>query len=204
MAGSSLARNLTANLGGYSISVAITRVLTPLLVGHLGNDCYGAWSLIVQIVSYYGYFDIGIRGALSHYLARYAATAAADQQQRAFSAAFWALSAVRAAIVVVGAAIVVVGAALSAALPFLFDFETASPREAQVALLILSVATGLTLPAATFISVLVAYKRFDLLNFVEVERALRQPCSSIGQSAATAGYSSSPWCKRGQRLRHAL
>lgn len=102
----SILRNVGSNSLGYVVNVAVGIVLSPLINHYLGLAVAGVWSLVVSFVGYYGVLDVGIRSAVSHYVATYHARRDQEQVNRTLSTAMAMLAAVAlvAAIVTVAAA----------------------------------------------------------------------------------------------------
>jgi hypothetical protein len=63
-------RNVFANWTGYVVGLIVSFFLTPLLVHHLGPASYGVWTLLVSLTAYLGLLDLGIRSAVTRYVAR--------------------------------------------------------------------------------------------------------------------------------------
>jgi O-antigen/teichoic acid export membrane protein len=64
-------RNVGASTFGFFVNVVVGLWLTRYVVARLGEAGYGVWSLVVCFVGYYGLFDVGVRSAVSHYVATY-------------------------------------------------------------------------------------------------------------------------------------
>ena len=110
----SLGRNVVFNVGGYVISVIASFLITPITVHTLGDARYGAWSLVAELIGYYGLLDLGIRGAVTYYVARYSARNQDEDIKETVSSAFWLLSAC-------GALAFLIGAGFTFAFPYLFQ-----------------------------------------------------------------------------------
>jgi len=63
-------RNVLANWTGYAVGVLVNFFLSPLIVHHLGASAYGVWTLLVTLTAYLGLLDLGIRSAVTRYVAR--------------------------------------------------------------------------------------------------------------------------------------
>jgi O-antigen/teichoic acid export membrane protein len=87
-------RNVGSNSLGYVVYVAVGLFLSPLVNRSLGLAVAGVWSLVVSFVGYYGVLDVGIRSAVSHYVATYHARRDQEQVNRTLSTAMAMLSAV--------------------------------------------------------------------------------------------------------------
>jgi O-antigen/teichoic acid export membrane protein len=90
----SILRNVGSNSLGYVVNVAVGLVLSPLINRSLGYAVAGVWSLVVSFVGYYGVLDVGIRSAVSHYVATYHARRDQVQVNRTLSTAMAMLAAV--------------------------------------------------------------------------------------------------------------
>lgn len=55
----------------FVIRMAVTFFMTPVLVKNLGNHDYGIWELVVVAIGYMGLLDLGIRPAISRFIAFY-------------------------------------------------------------------------------------------------------------------------------------
>jgi O-antigen/teichoic acid export membrane protein len=157
----SLVRNVTFNVGGYLVSVIVTFLVAPITIHTLGDTRYGAWSLVGEIVGYYGLLDLGIRGAVTYYIARHSAHNAHQQISETIASAFWILSAS-------GFVVFSGGAALALAFPHLFNTAGLDLTEVRGALLIMSTVIGASLPMSTFSAVLGGRQRFDQDTIAEV------------------------------------
>ena len=160
-AGASLFRNVLANMGGYFAAVLITFVITPFLIRSLGPANYGAWSLVAELIGYYGLLDMGLRGAVTYYVARHRARHETEALSHIISSAFWALAAM-------GLIVMCIGAAIAPTFPRWMNTAGLNVHDAQVALFLMSVVIGLSLPLESYSSALVGSMRLDLVNGIEV------------------------------------
>lgn len=157
----SLSRNVVFNVSGYVISVVASFLITPITVHTLGDARYGAWSLVAELIGYYGLLDLGIRGAVTYYVARYSARNQGEDIKETVSSAFWLLSAC-------GALALLTGAGFTFAFPYLFRTEGMNLTEVRHALLIMSVLIGVSLPMNVFAGSLIGKQRFDIVTVIEV------------------------------------
>src|SRR5438270_2624790 len=51
--------------------MAINFFLSPYVVAHLGNTAYGVWTVILSLTGYLGLLDLGVRGAVTRYVAKF-------------------------------------------------------------------------------------------------------------------------------------
>ncbi len=67
----SLILNTGSNAGMYFVRTVITFVMTPIFVKNLGAHDYGIWEIVTVAVGYMGLFDLGIKPAVSRFVAYY-------------------------------------------------------------------------------------------------------------------------------------
>jgi O-antigen/teichoic acid export membrane protein len=78
-------RSVLSNWGAYAFAVIITLFLSPFVVHHLGNATYGIWVLISSLTGYLGLLDLGVRGAVTRYVAKFHAQAKNDDASKVVS-----------------------------------------------------------------------------------------------------------------------
>lgn len=159
--GAPLSVNIFSNLGGYAVSAAIAFLLSPVIIHGLGDARYGVWSLVADLIGYYGMLDAGIGGAVSHYVARYLGKADNHGVRETLSTALGALT-------VMGLVVIMIGCGLIYAFPMVFDTRGVNLTEIRIALTIMTLAIGLSFPMAIFNSSLVGHRRMDIVNINEV------------------------------------
>lgn len=157
----SLTRNAISNLLGLFAYLAIAFFLSPFIVRSLGDARYGAWSLVAEIVGYYSLFDLGLRNAVTFFVAKYAAREEHERLGSSMSSAFWVLAAA-------GGALAVAGVSLAMVFPHVFQTSQVDMGEVVPAMAIMSVTIGLSLPMDVFAAALTGYRRMDLVNVAEV------------------------------------
>ena len=64
-------RNIASNWVGYGINMAVSFLLSPLLVHRLGDVAYGIWAIAVQLGAYMGVLDFGVRVAVTRFLTQF-------------------------------------------------------------------------------------------------------------------------------------
>jgi len=79
------ARSAFSNWLTYLGSGAVSFFLSPFLVRHLGNSAYGVWILLVSLTGYLGFLDLGIRGAVTRYIAKFHSEGDHDRLSRIVS-----------------------------------------------------------------------------------------------------------------------
>ena len=79
--------NVLSNWGAFAVNAVIAFFLSPYIVRSLGAEVYGAWVLVGSLVGYLGLLDIGVRGAVTKFVAAHHAARAHDEASRIASAA---------------------------------------------------------------------------------------------------------------------
>ena len=153
------ARSVLTNWLTYLISGVVSFFLSPFIVRHLGNSAYGIWVLLVSLTGYLGFLDLGIRGAVTRYIARFHAEGQHEQASRTVSSA--------SGLFLVGGLLAIVGSGAFAllAVPH-FEIPAAYLRAAQIVVLIAGANVAISLISGIFGGILVGLQRFDLHNSI--------------------------------------
>ena len=159
--GATLSVNIFANFGGYLVSAATAFLISPVLIHGLGDARYGVWSLVADLIGYYGLLDVGIGGAVSHYVARYLGKNDRSGVRETLSTALITLTGM-------GLVVMAIGCALIVAFPHIFDTRGVNLNEIRSALLIMSLTIGVSFPMAVFNASLIGHRRMDIVNANEV------------------------------------
>lgn len=152
-------RSAFFNLLGFGVSVLYMLFLVPLVVGYIGIEQYGLWSLILALTGYVGLVDLGIGTSFVPYIARYASLEAYESVNKVIQHGL--LFYVCLSLFVVG-----MGYVLS---PWLFSLVRI-PAEylpsARLFFLIALIGFGCSTVAGVFGSVLSAFQRMDIYNIL--------------------------------------
>lgn len=158
----SLFKNIVFNVGGYAASILVTFLIAPFTIHTLGDARYGAWSLVGELVGYYGLLDLGIRGAVTYYVARHTSKDEHAYTKETIGTAFWILA-------ISGAVVFLAGIVFILVFPHVFKTAgLTNLTEVRLAFLIMSVLIAVSLPMSTFAAVLGGRQRFDLDTIAEV------------------------------------
>lgn len=167
----SLFRNVSLGLLGFIVNGIIAFFLSPYIIRSLGDDRYGMWSLVGDLVGYSSLLDLGITGAVGHFVSRYSAQCDEDQLSRLLTTSFWMLS---------GICLITVlsGMTLTAFVPIILNFRSLSVGEVQTSLAIMTAVIGLNFPMALYVSTLIGNRRLDISNGIDI-------CARLLSSALT-------------------
>jgi O-antigen/teichoic acid export membrane protein len=154
-------RNVLTNWGAFLLNAAVAFFLSPIVVNSLGSDAYGAWVLVGSLVGYLGLLEVGVRGAVTKYVATHHASGAHEDASRVTSAAFAFFT---------GAGVFAIGVCLVVAYGFLPYFEVPEVLRpvAAIVLLLSGFSIALTVVCNVFGGVIVGVQRFDRLNAVSM------------------------------------
>src|SRR5690348_263281 len=90
--GTGVIRNVMSNWGAYLLAIAINFFVSPYVVLRLGNTGYGVWTLILSLTGYLGLLDLGVRGAVTRYVAKFHAMAEDSRASNVASSAMMIFS----------------------------------------------------------------------------------------------------------------
>lgn len=153
-------RNVISNWGGFAFSTIVNFFLAPFVVRHLGNSLYGISVLIMSLTGYLGLLDLGVRGAMTRYIAKFHARGEHEEAGRFTSAALGVFGAL-------GLLAVLISAMLAARADS-FSIPGMSVGRMRILLLLggLNVATSLI--SGIFSGIPMALQRFDHVNVIAV------------------------------------
>lgn len=155
------ARSVLSNWTTYVLSGAVSFFLSPFIVRHLGNSAYGVWVLLVSMTGYLGFLDLGIRGAVTRYVAKFHSEKDHEKSSRTVSSA--------SGLFLAAGAVAVVAAALFAvfAIPH-FKIPPTYLKAAQLVVLLAGLNVAFSFVSGVFGGVIVGLQRFDLLSAIAI------------------------------------
>lgn len=154
-------KNVLANWAAFVVGTAITFVLSPFIVHHLGDTRFGVWGLIGSVVGYLGLLDLGIRVAVTRFVAFHEAKGDRAAVTRVVSTAM--------GLFVAGAGFAsILGLALATILPHAMNIPPQFTREASIAFAIGGVTVGIALIGGVYGGVIAGLQRLTLLNAMDL------------------------------------
>jgi O-antigen/teichoic acid export membrane protein len=163
--GARIVLNVLSNWAGQAASLALSFFVAPFVVRTLGNSEYGVWMLMAAIAGYLSLLDLGVRAAVTRYLARFGAEGDHASASRMASSAFQIFAGT-------GAASLVVSLVLALFVLHRFGVPEHDLGTARIVLILVGVNVAVSLVSGVYAGAVAALQRFDLLNFVEVVTAL--------------------------------
>jgi O-antigen/teichoic acid export membrane protein len=160
-----VARNVLWNWAGTFITMAAGFLVAPFLIHELGNTIYGLWIQIASLTNFFGFLDLGIRGAVG----RNIAFLRAKDDLRGVNGVLNTSLVLLFVLGVVGMLGILVYRL------FFFDLflvPTDLRDKVQWTLLIIAVNLGLVLVFNAFDATLWGFQRFDIINAVDIPATL--------------------------------
>lgn len=154
-------RNVISNWGGYVFSMLIAFFLSPFVVHHLGDSGYGIWVLLISLTGYLGLLDLGVRSAVTRYLAKFHSEGNHEEAGRTASSALQIFT---------GAGILAVLISTGVAWFALdyFHIPPAYQTTAKIVLPLAGLSVAVSLIGGVFGGILAGLHRFDLVNAIQI------------------------------------
>lgn len=166
------ARGAVWNWSALVVGILVAFFLAPFLVHNLGNTAYGVWVLIASVTSYMGLLDLGIRGAVTRFVARDHPRGDHDAASAAVAAALWTRQWISLGIVALTGVIALL-------LNSLFDIPEDLGSDAPWALVLAGLNVAIALVFGVFGGVLAALHRFDLLSGLVIVQNLARAAGVV-------------------------
>ena len=150
------AKNAVANVARGGAAAIVALLLPPFLTRSMSREAFGAWSLVLQLAAYVGYFDFGIQTALARFVAHSTERGDLDYRNRIVSTAFTLLT--------ISGGVAFLGiVALAIFMAQLFhQIHGDLMRDVRLALLLVGGSLALCLPASTFAAMFVGLQRNEV------------------------------------------
>ncbi len=155
-----LTRNISWNYVQAGVSVVVYFLVTPVVVGRLGEVGFGIWVLLRAILFYLRFLDFGFHNALVKYVAEYG-------ERRDWRAVNGLAATTASVLSIAGVAAFVASAVLAwFVVPYAFHVPASRIAELQWATMLLGVDLLLAFPASVIGAVFEGRQRFDVLSGV--------------------------------------
>jgi O-antigen/teichoic acid export membrane protein len=162
---SPVVRNIFWNWIGFAVASIVSFFLSPFIVRHLGNSGYGVWALTMSLTGYLGLLDLGVRGAVTRYVAKFHTQGAHANTSKVVSSALAIFLAAGAAAIILSTSIAV-PALRYVKIPTAFQFA------ARVVIVLTGVSIAVSLVSGVFGGIVAALQRQELSNAIEILGAL--------------------------------
>lgn len=148
-------RGSVLNLGDQGLRFAAVFIMTPIMIGILGDDRYGFWVLLMSIVGHYSLLDFGLSFSISRFFAGAIGKRDDGELSTLVSTSLsimWKIGVVALAITLVGVAIVP-----------LFGLDAETTALTRWIVLLYGIFLSVGFPVRVFRSLLKSHLRYDLL-----------------------------------------
>jgi O-antigen/teichoic acid export membrane protein len=162
--------NVLSNWAGTIFNAVVGFLLSPFVVHHLGNSAYGTWILLGSLTGYLGLLDLGVRGAVTRYVAGFYARSNHESTNRVVSSALIIF-------VTAGTAAICLSLLIAVLAIASFKIPPAYQFQARVVVILMGANVAVSLVGGVFGGVLVGLQRFDLANLIEI-------CSTVCRTFA--------------------
>jgi O-antigen/teichoic acid export membrane protein len=157
-------RNVFSNWGGFVFSAVVNFLLAPFVLRHLGSSLYGISVLIMSITGYLGLLDLGVRGAMTRYMAKFHALSEHQEASRFTSAALYVFGA--------GGILAIILSLVLAAFAGSFPVPGMSSGWTQVLIVLGGINVAASLLSGVFSGIPMALQRFDQVNAISISSTL--------------------------------
>jgi O-antigen/teichoic acid export membrane protein len=167
-----LMTGIGANWMALALSVIVAFFLSPFVVHHLGNLAYGVWVLANSSIAYMALLDLGMRGAVTHFVAKHQARGEHLESSRAVSVAL-------AFRILIGLIVIVGSFILAAFANRIFRMPSIMWTAARWAIVISGFNLSFSLVVGVFAGVLTALQRFKLTSGVTIAQTLLNAAGTV-------------------------
>lgn len=154
-------RNVFSNWGCYIVATGVNFFISPYVVRHLGNTAYGVWTLILALTGYLGLLDLGVRGAVTRYVAKFHAQTDHEKASSVASSAMVIFS-------TAGLLAILTSGVLAGFVVGRLEIPPQFITAAKFVLVITGLNIATSLINGVYGGILVGLQRFDLTNALEV------------------------------------
>ena len=151
-------RTVASNYLTVAVQGVATVVMTPVLTRGLGQTGYGVWALALSLILYLELLEFGFAKTVIRAVARAEAVGDRDAVRRSITTSVFVLA-------LPGLLALLAGLVIAALFPTLFDLDPSLAGPARAVCAMVAVALAMSIPSDTFGATLMAFQRFDLLNW---------------------------------------
>jgi O-antigen/teichoic acid export membrane protein len=178
--GGRMLRNVFSNWVATAAMALLGFFMAPIVVRGLGDAAYGSWVLLNSLVGYLGLLDLGVRSAVTRYIARSHTTGDNATARGITSTALAVFGATALACLLVS-----VGVAWH--IERFFNLPLELQADAKVAAIIAGATIAASLLSGVFGGIVVGVQRFDLSNAAEVAIGLLRAAAVLWALNAGGG-----------------
>ncbi len=151
-------RTVASNYVTVAVQGVVTIVMTPVLTSGLGKTGYGVWALALSLILYLELLEFGFAKTVIRAVAGAEAVGDRDAVRRSITTSIVVLA-------VPGLLALLAGLVVAVQFPSLFDLDPSLAGPARAICAMVAVALAVSIPSDAFGATLMAFQRFDLLNW---------------------------------------
>ncbi len=152
-----IVRGVALSYADLFVTIAVSLVLTPIILHHIGQSAYGLWATFGSVVGYFGLLDFGMNYATAKYTAEYRAKSDPQALSKLVSTTVMGMA-------TIGLVIVAVSFALVPLVPEIFHLPAPLVKTAQIAFVLMASNVALGLLAATLVNIIYGFERVDIFR----------------------------------------
>jgi O-antigen/teichoic acid export membrane protein len=154
-------RSIVSNWVTFLFSAGVNFVVSPIIVRTLGDVQYGAWVLLSSMVGYLGLLDLGVRSAVTRYIARFHASGDHQAASRLYASALRLFFAG-------GVLAITLSVGLALVIDRLFHIPPELVQTSRIVAVIAGVSVAIALVSGVFGGIIIGLERFDYYNTIEI------------------------------------
>ncbi|MEM7252797.1 MAG: MATE family efflux transporter [Pseudomonadota bacterium] len=166
------ALNVSSSYLKFGLSMLVVFLMTPYIVGEIGLDRFGLWSLLFAVIGVFGLLDLGFATAGVKYVAEALGQGDHHQRNRVVSTLFYLYCAL-------GVACGVIVLATATTSSHWFRLEPSMTTEFKTALTILGLALAASLPLSVFRSAMTGIGDVTIVNLCAIVSVLAQATLTV-------------------------
>lgn len=155
----SLLGNSVSNVMLHVLRILTTFVMSPIIVRALGNYDYGIWEILAAVIGYMGLLDMGLKPAITRYVARYNALKDTESLHKVYSTSLIFMG-------IVGIVAFVSLMSWAAIGPGILSEKGTDPMRYALLLLIIGAQALITFPGYLMECIHEGFQRYTLINTV--------------------------------------
>ena len=171
--------NIATNYLRFAISMVVVLIMTPYIIGQLGMDMFGLWSLIFAVIGIFGLMDFGFATAAVKAVAEAAGSNDEAGRNRALASLLIVYS-------VIGLLSLLLVVMVSGPVTGWFDLTDNQHNSFLPVFWLLGIAVSLNFPASLFKAALSGAGRMHIVNAVELLMVLLN--AGLVYTLLQAGY----------------
>jgi O-antigen/teichoic acid export membrane protein len=172
-------KNTLSNWMGMLINTVILVLLTPYVLGHLGDERYGMYQIVVPVVQYLILLEGGLRGSVARFASKYIATKDVRSLNTVISTTFYVC-------LFTGLAVIAVCSVLGLLAPDFFNISEIYRQQVLFLFLAVGFHTAVSFLNYPFSGIIIGHNRYELLN-------LQLIVNNLGKALLVVCFFSAGW-----------